>query len=576
MTLSLGFSSFNKIEMQSSLFSHSIPRKDLYGLMRRIPNGLRTRKLRVHRNFGFEYIASVLSAFTSYSGFIVEFILSDYDDSLNFDTNGDVDLEMVWLDFSRYELDCEQLLSWFVDRVCKLRELSKAPILIGPDVQGFNKSAEFNRRLGDLIGQIPDVRLLRLDQLASDLGMDLYDTRLSQLAATMLTERANLEIARYLGLSIFPSFFRPAIKAVVFDLDNTLWDGVLGEDGIDGIRITESHRALHKRISEFIASGIYIGLLSRNNKDDVENVFITKTFPFNLTDISASEIGWHSKAKGMEAIVTSLRIGFDAVLFVDDNPGELADVALHCTGVEILLATSDPLQTVNALKYYPGLHRWGDDESDELRTKDLRSNFERDLLAKKLESQTEYLKSLGIALKASVNPRAELKRLVSLSHKTNQFNLSLSRLSELEVAEIMDRSIGVLCVGMWLKDKFSDSGLIGIMIVEANGTTMSVTELCISCRALGRRIESLMIGYGLIKAESVFKQRGLLIEKLAFKFKSGERNTPAKNWLESYACQSVDRDQAYVIDWYGEGVQKFLDSTPVLFLDDYINERTSN
>ena len=200
---------------------------------------------------------------------------------------------------------------------------------------------------------------------------------------------------------------------------------------------------------------------------------------------SARAIGWGDKALGIEQVAGSLRIGIDAVAFIDDNPGELAAVATRWPGLQTIHAEEDAGATRRLLDWYPGLWAWSVGEADALRVADLGAAAVR---AREMEASAdprEYLESLQVRLDFAANPRAQLGRLVELSQKTNQFNLNLGRIGEVDMAgRLGDR--GHRVVSIRLRDRLADSGIIGLICGRREGDALVIDELCISCRALGR------------------------------------------------------------------------------------------
>lgn len=540
----------SRVEFQHIIFSERPRRADLLRIANAIPTNAQAFRLRVHRNHPFEFIASALPPFLSYSYRRVECVIGDYDDSLTLAIGGDADVELIWLDFDRYKLDTHDLLDWLLGRIAALRAKSRAPILIASSSTQDTATCDFNRQLRERSSNIAGVRVLPLDKIAASLGADFNDIRISQVGATRLSERANIEIARHMGLCWLPAVLTPRLKAVVFDLDNTLWHGVLGEDGIEGIVIDEKFEALHTKAATLADSGLFIGLLSRNDPTDVDAVLASGRMKHLAEKVSAHSISWNSKAEGMKLITDTLRIGYDAILFVDDNPGELAAIAGACPGIHLLFAGPDPAETTRALDFYPGLFSWNSDSTDALRTNDLAANDVRDALRVEVGSERDYLESLKLILRIAANPHNHRTRLQQLSLKTNQFNLALRRLSEIDVDEALNDPRQA-AVGIWLTDRFSDSGLIGAMFVSLDEENrLKVEDLCVSCRALGRNIEDAMIISALNAAIGTVQQAtNARIREIGFAYDKGPRNEPARSWLQKFSGQELDERGFAILPW---------------------------
>ncbi len=550
---------------QPTIFSSRPLRADLLRIP--LPNvqSTATTRLRIHRNQPFEFIASLLPAFLAYSNRCVECLFSDYDDSLNFSFSDTADVELVWLDFERYSFATAEVgVDWLLTRLRALRERSRAPILVAGSPQQDEQGEAFNRLLRDRLGPLPAMQVLPLDAIAAQLGAGYVDYRFTVVGATRLSERANIVIARHLGLCWLPAVLGSRLKAAVFDLDNTLWGGVLGEDGIDGLRVDAGYRALHAQAISLADSGLFLGLLSRNEPEDVAAVLDLPYWRPLASKIAAQSIGWGSKAEGMQAIARQLRIGFDAILFVDDNPGELATVGAACPGIHLLHASTDPADTVRALQLYPGLFSWGEDQTDHLRANDLAMNDARTALRASAVSEHDYLASLQLEVRVAVNPAKHRARLQQLSEKTNQFNLVLRRLSEMDVADALTDARQAL-IGLWLRDCLSDSGLIGLLLTRFDGDRrLDVEELCISCRALGRGIEDALIIAAINAAIKAFAPRAsAAIADVSFAYDQGPRNHPARTWLERFSGRPLDQRGTLLIPWNAEEHAASLQALPI-------------
>jgi FkbH-like protein len=485
-------SSIARAEWQSVVFSEK-PRRA--GLLELAAADLPTTPLRihVHRNQPFEFVASCAEAFLRYAGWNPVFTFGPYDDSLSFTRRVDADIELVWLDLARYPERPSELRGWLGDRIRHLRGLSDAPILAA--------SAD-----PTLIPSLPGVRAC-------------------MQASMEISATACVENARQLAFLWLPPLVRPRFKAVVVDLDHTLYRGVLGEDGPLGIQLTPEHSKLQKTLTALQASGILLGVVSKNDAADVEAMFEQRSdFPLTRPVISAWSVGWGAKSQGIHEIAARLRIGSDSILYLDDNAGELAEIASAAPEVSLLHA-ADPVETARALRLYPGLNGYETGAADRLRAFDLA------VAPRRTSSSQEYMQWLRIELGFSMDPAQECARLHDLSVRTNQFNTGFLRLTEAEVARrIADPEYPTVAVS--LRDRLSDSGIIGAIFARRTAETILVEEICISCRALGRGIEDALIAEALA---GIVRQAGGA-KDLVFRLVEGPRNAPARDWMERYTA----------------------------------------
>ena len=323
-------------------------------------------------------------------------------------------------------------------------------------------------------------------------------------------------------------------KAIAVDLDGTLYAGTLGEDGPAGVELTEGHRVLQHRLVGFRNEGMLLALVSRNEPADVEALFAERDdFPLRLSDFSAIEVSWDDKSIAVGRVASALRIGCDSIVFVDDNPGELAGVGASLPVITVH-AGADATQTASALEHVAGIFRWRTSVEDRLRADDLRASEVRAQIGQAASSPDDYLRSLQVQLDLLVGPRQQVARLAELSAKTNQFNLSLRRMNEAEIARrVIDAPSNVVAIR--LADRLSDSGIVGMIVGSRVGRALHIDELCVSCRALGRRLEDSM----LTKAVLVMAGQPAP-ETVIFAVRKGPRNAPARNWLAQYAGVQMD------------------------------------
>ena len=480
-------------------------------------------RVRVHRNHGFEAVAGAVPAYAAWNCLEFVFSIGAYDDSLAFEQAGDADAELIWLDTQRLsKLPAAQLGGWIGARLRALRGRTLRPILLlawplPPEtIAGIESAA------------IPGVHVADLEALRLELQGQWEDRRLASLSGTRLGNAACVRVARELACRWLPASLRAPMKAVAVDLDDTLYEGVLGEDGPAGVELAPGHRLLQERLAQLRRQGVLLALISRNELEDVRQLFESRTdFPLRLEDFSAVEVSWGHKPDALRRIAALLRIGTDAMVFVDDNPGELASVAssLHSF---TLHARPDGSETVAALDNVAGLWRWKQQAEDAFRAGDLRAAQVRDELAQSSASPGEYLRSLRIRLGYLVNPLDHLARVHELGQKTNQFTLALRRFGEAELAARMKgESAGVVAIR--LSDRLSDSGIVAFLVGAWQADTLRIEELCVSCRALGRHLEDPMLARAILLLAD-----GKPIRRVVFDVNPGPRNGPALDWLQRF------------------------------------------
>jgi FkbH-like protein len=399
-------------------------------------------------------------------------------------------------------------------------------VLVADDDRDGPDAAIINAALRERLAGLPGVSIVGLAELARGLGSAYRDERLLRLAASDLTDRASIEIARELAFRSIPVATRPRLKLVAVDVDNTLVDGVIGEDGVIGVRIGPHRAAMARTLARIAEAGVLVALVSRNERADVEALLEQRPdLALSRSALFAVEAGWRPKAEALEDIVTRARVGMDAVLFVDDNPGELAAIAAAHPAVHVLSA-ADAVVAASALGRYPGLHGYPASREDSLRAGDLQAAAIRDRARTSATSEADYLRSLQIEVELAVDDPDDLPRAIELSGKTNQFNTALRRFSAAELAERLGSHQSRIVTAS-LRDRLSDSGVIASIVATAADGVLDIEEVCISCRALGRGIESRIVAEAVRAAASA-----LGTHRLRFAYAPGPRNEPARAWLE--------------------------------------------
>lgn len=545
--------SLRRLEWQPVVLGEAPRRLDLLPLEPTWPT--RELRVRVHRNTAVEYVTSLLPPFLGYAGLAASFEYGDYDDSLSWGPvgRGDADVELVWLDFGRYPTaDPDDLAGWLLDRLCELRARTTAPVLVadhpgtGPTASTVNRALELAR------SEVPGLAVADLSVIARRVGEGFADPRTRDVGGTSMSGRAAVLAAQRMGLRWLPALVAPRVKAVAVDLDMTLYDGVLGEDGPGGVVLTPGHETLQRSLRDLKDEGVLLALVSRNEPADVEALFAARAdFPIRLEDFSALAIGWGAKSEGLAAAAEQLRIGTDAVVFVDDNAGELAEVA---SGGRVggLVHAVDARGTATALALFPGLHGHPRTDEDYLRAADLAAAADRALSV--VRDPDDYQRSLRVRLDLRLDDSADLPRMADLAARTNQFNAALRRSGQAEFARwLADEDAHVVTAS--LQDRLSDSGTVAVVAGRRDGDRVLVEELCISCRALGRDVEDVLLAAAVGR---LMEECG--VDSAVVAFRPGPRNDPARTWLTGHGEM---RSSETLLDWDRGAARAVVDRSPV-------------
>jgi FkbH-like protein len=303
-----------------------------------------------------------------------------------------------------------------------------------------------------------------------------------------------VELAREVSQLIF-SLKRAPKKVLVLDLDNTLWGGVVADDGLEGIELGdtsprgEAFKAFQKYIASLKQRGVLLAVCSKNDLDKAREPFEKHPeMVLRLDDIVSFKANWEPKSENIRAMAPELNLGLDSFVFVDDNPAEIEIVRQFAPQVTTILLGPDPSDYVAQLADCRLFEPRSITSEDAERTNQYRSDAQRKALEASVTDMDSYLESLQMESAMSEFVPVDVPRLSQLINKSNQFNLTTHRRSEAEVIAVMNDK-NFVGFSVRLKDRFGDHGLISIVIGEKIGDTMKIDTWLMSCRVLKRGVE---------------------------------------------------------------------------------------
>ncbi|HUE88996.1 MAG TPA: SDR family NAD(P)-dependent oxidoreductase [Vicinamibacterales bacterium] len=319
----------------------------------------------------------------------------------------------------------------------------------------------------------------------------------------------------------------PPRKVVVVDCDNTLWHGVVGEVGAEGVEFDAGHRALHETLVRLAQSGVLVCLCSKNEEADVWRVFETRPdLLLPREHVVAAVVNWLPKSQNLRTLADRLNLGLDSFVFVDDNPVECAEVQAGCPEVLTIQWPEDAARAERLLR-----HVWEFDSrtvtrEDERRTELYKQEFRRQEARAETLTFADFIDDLQLAVDIAPLTAADLRRASQLTLRTNQFNFTTIRRDESELQALWAagrhdvRTVRV-------RDRFGDYGLVGLIIAERGPDVWTLDTFLLSCRVLGRGVEhSIFAGLGRLAADA-----GATTVKL--RVDATKRNTPARAFVES-------------------------------------------
>lgn len=293
----------------------------------------------------------------------------------------------------------------------------------------------------------------------------------------------------------------------MLDLDNTLWGGVLGEDGIDGVKIGGDYPGkaflyFQEALAQLKRYGVILAVCSKNNEGDVLELWDKNPFMvLKKEDFAAWRINWDNKVDNIVALSEELNIGLDSMVFVDDNPAEreLVKQSLHMVAVPDF--PKQPYMLPVFFKYLLDhyFRVYSVTDEDCRKTEQYKANALRARAKMHFNDFTEYLRSLGMKLTIQQLNDFNLQRIAQMAQKTNQFNLTTRRYSDNDIRMMNDAGCDIWSLAV--ADKFGDNGVTGLIIVRND----NIDTFLLSCRILGRGIEYAFLKYILL----LLKARGM-------------------------------------------------------------------
>ncbi len=371
-----------------------------------------------------------------------------------------------------------------------------------------------------------------LDACFSEFGLTkCFDTRNWYFARTRMSSLGNEVIANSISL-ILKRHEKAAHKLLILDCDNTLWGGVIGEDGLSGLELGSDGVGdvfvdFQKALVQLKTEGVLLALASKNNEDDVWNVFHNhESMILSRSDIVAAKINWDEKSKNISDLAQELDLDVSSFVFWDDNPIEREKTKLLLPSMYTVDVPSEVWEWPSSIKTLFELSKFYITDDDKEKSSQYSARHEFISSRKQSLDVNSFLKS--IKLSATIVPFGEGNsfRAVQLCQKTNQFNLTTRRhtAESLQKIALTDSQY---CSLASLKDKFGNHGLVGLFCLQdINGSDLYIDTFLLSCRVLGRHLESWMM------SQIIDIARNNNFTRLIAEFIPSKRNTVAERFLE--------------------------------------------
>lgn len=480
-----------------------------------------------------------------------------------------------------YQQHCQQVLdrmaSWIVSARAKwpkallvlagfARPLAPAFGLADWNVQnGHIRTIQvLNHQLADLCKQHPGTFFLDADSVLSDIGLQqAYDPSMMAHARQPFSQKALLSLAHCVTRMLAAAFV-PRKKCVVLDCDNTLWGGIVGEDGLQHIALGldypgSAYVAFQQALLNLNHRGILLAIASKNNEADVFEVL--EHHPSQVLKkkhFAGMKINWDDKATNIRALAKELNLGLDAFVFIDDNPMECQWVRRSLPEVLVLQISKDlwnlpslvfGIETLDALEIT---------QEDQMRSQMYQAQAAREQVRKHAANLDDFLRDLQMVLHLGPADSHSIPRVAQLTQRTNQFNLTTRRYAEADIRYFMESKHHKV-FQVRLTDQFGDYGIVGVVILkqEKNDNHESapvwIDTLLLSCRVLGRQVEHAVVAF-------VDQQARLLgANCLIGEYIPTPKNGQTKNLFAQFGF-TLTGERQKILQW-----TRLLDSAPLTF-----------
>lgn len=413
------------------------------------------------------------------------------------------------------------------------------------DAQRQESQAEvlgkINRHLVAAASQMRGVYVLDYDALVARNGrLRWRDERKWLMARLPIAADQMIHLARE-WMRFLAALTGKAAKVLVVDLDNTLWGGVIGEDGMTGIQLSAeypgaAYQALQRAMLDFSRKGILLAICSKNNPEDAMEVL--EKHPGMLLrpqHFAAMRISWNDKSQGLREIAAELNIGVDSLAFLDDNVFEREQVRGTVPEVMVIDVPPDPLQYAAVVRDHPGFERLTLSAEDQQRTTFYAEQRERAQAEQKFQSKQDFYRFLEQEAEIATVTPATLARISQLTQKTNQFNVTTRRYAEQQISAMAaNPSCQVLSIRV--RDRFGDHGLVGVSITRDEEGTCEIDSFLLSCRVIGRTVETALLAHLAEQAAA----RGC--KRLIGWFLPTKKNAPARDFYKQHGFEVANKN----------------------------------
>jgi len=421
----------------------------------------------------------------------------------------------------------------FIDNFFYFRPVAMATLEYNSTYSYLQLENMANSLLVETVAGLNNVKIVDLKSLVAQKGAEnLFDERMHYLAKSHWSQ-AGLQELTGLYLRYFKAFKGIRKKCIVLDLDNTLWGGIIGDDGVENIKLSNDGEGkafydFQRELLKLYNRGILLAINSKNTEDIVLETM--KKHPYMILKpehFISMKINWNNKAQNMKEIADEINISLDSLVFLDDSEFEREIISSQFPEIYVPALPKDFSEYPNfirQLNIFDFLNLTGDDFA---RNKMYKSNIQRDKLRKSTMNIEDFYFSLDMEATINKITPFQVPRIAQMTQKTNQFNLRTQRYTESDIKRFMeDENHDVYFLS--LADKFGNNGIVGTAIVNLDGGTAFIDSFIFSCRALGRTAETALLNFLIDDVE----KKG--IQKLEGEYLSTKKNMPCKDFYKDH------------------------------------------
>jgi FkbH-like protein len=456
----------------------------------------------------------------------------------------------LWWNFSGLSKEhrtaaANQVISTFRDLVAAFRSRTSAHLILhnlelpplpsqgvldGQDPDGQIAALQtINRSLQSLAIEYPGVCVLDYDSLVARHGRTRWHDERKWLTMRMPISAECLTYMANEWLRFIHPLTGAVCKALVVDLDNTLWGGIVGEDGPLAVRCGPEYpgaefQALQRAMLDLFHRGVLLAICSKNNESDaMEALEKHPGLLLRPAHFACRRINWLDKCENIRNIARELNIGTDAIAFLDDNPVERDRVRAGMPEVTVIELPPDPWQYARVLRECPLFERLALSTEDRERGRLYTQQRQRSDLQKSCASLGDFYRALRQEVEIAPMSPETLPRASQLCQKTNQFNLTTIRYTEQQLADMAARPENRL-VTVRVRDRFGDNGVVGLAVTRDIGDACEIDTFLLSCRVIGRSVETVLLAHLIEEA----KRSGL--RSVRGWFLPTKKNAPAQDF----------------------------------------------